>query len=72
MTNPAPCATLLGRLVLAIRECLENGICDRWIERIAREAITHLMAELVAHEQLSGRPLSLQEGLAFLTGAIEP
>lgn len=71
MSNTAPCATLLGRLTLALRAHLEQGICDRWVEGLANEACLHLTAELIAHEQAAGRALSLQDACNFLSREVE-
>lgn len=71
MTRPAPCATLQGRLTLALLAHLEQGISDRWVEGLANEACLHLVAELVAHEQAAGRALSLQDACSFLSREIQ-
>lgn len=71
MTRSAPCATLLGRLTLALRARLEEGICDRWVESLASEACLHLTAELVAFEQSQGHALSLQDAARFLSREVD-
>lgn len=67
MSRTAPCATLVGRLTLALQHRMEKGISDTWIKDLAREALTHVTAELVAFEQAMGEPCTLQEAALFLT-----
>lgn len=71
MSNPAPCATLQGRLTLALLAYLEQGISDRWVQGMANEACIHLVTELIAHEQAAGRALSLQDACSFLSREIQ-
>ena len=56
---------------MALRVRMESGISDTWIEDLAREALLHTTAELVAFEQAMGEPCSLQEAALFLTTEIE-
>lgn len=59
-------ATLQARLTAAIVEVLESSVGDDWPQRVAREALLHLAAELTAHEQLAKRPLTLADAVKFL------
>ena len=52
---------------MALRVRMESGISDTWIEDLAREALVHTTAELVAFEQAMGQPCTLQEAALFLT-----
>jgi hypothetical protein len=61
-------ATLEGRLTAAILELLENGeVGNDWPQRVAREVLLQLAAELTAHEQLAERSLALVDAVQFLT-----
>jgi hypothetical protein len=68
--------TLADRLVstatIAIVEAdkIEDGP-GSWIRPTVLAIQSHLAAELVAHEQLDGRPLSLQDAVAFLLQGVE-
>jgi len=70
MSRSAPCATLIGRLTLALQRRMEEGISDTWIQELAKEALTHTAAELVAFEQDQGQPCSLTDAALFLTSEI--
>lgn len=67
MSRSAPCATLIGRLTMALRARMEEGISDTWIEDLAREALTHAAVEMLAFEQAMGQPCSLQDAVLLLT-----
>jgi hypothetical protein len=68
--------TLTDRLVstatVAIVEAdqIEDGP-GSWIRPLCLAIQAHLATELVAYEQLDGRPLSLQEAVAFLLQGVE-
>jgi hypothetical protein len=68
--------TLTDRLVstatIAIVEAdeIEDGP-GSWIRPTVLAIQAHLAAELVAYEQLAGRPLSLQDAVAFLLQGAE-
>jgi hypothetical protein len=69
--------TLTDRLVstatIAIKEAdeIEDGP-GSWIRPLCLAIQEHLAAELIALEQLAGRPLSLQGATAFLLRGTEP
>lgn len=71
MSRSAPCATLIGRLTMALRARMEEGICDRWVESLASKARLHLTAELVAFEQSQGHALSLRDAAQFLSREVD-
>jgi hypothetical protein len=68
--------TLTDRLVstatIAIVECetVDNSP-GSWIRPTVLAIQAHLAAELIAHEQLAGRPLALQDATAFLLQGVE-
>jgi hypothetical protein len=68
--------TLTDRLVstatIAIVECetVDNSP-GSWIRPTVLAIQAHLAAELIAFEQLQGRPLSLQDAAAFLCREVE-
>lgn len=63
--------SLQDRLTAAIVEVLEDGLVgDDWPRLVAREALLHLAAELTAHEQLAGRPLTYADAITFLCGQV--
>jgi len=68
--------TLTDRLVstatIAIVECeAVDDFAGSWIRPIVAAIQEHLAAELIAHEQLAGRPLTLQDVVAFLLQGVE-
>jgi hypothetical protein len=66
-------ATLEGRLTAAILEVLENSeVGGDWPQRVAREVLLHLAAELTAHEQLAMRSLTLADTVQFLAQEYSP
>jgi hypothetical protein len=69
--------TLTDRLVstatIAIVEADEiDDAPGSWIRPTVLAIQTHLAAELIAHEQLTGRHLSLQDATAFLLQGVQP
>jgi hypothetical protein len=68
--------TLTDRLVstatIAIVECetVDNSP-GSWIKPTVLAILEHLAAELIAQEQLAGRPLTLQDAAAFLCREVE-
>jgi hypothetical protein len=68
--------TLTDRLVstatIAIVECetVDNSP-GSWIRPTVLAIQAHLAAELIAHEQLAGRLLTLQDATAFLLQGVE-
>jgi hypothetical protein len=68
--------TLTDRLVstatIAIVECetVDNSP-GSWIRPTVLAIQAHLAAELIAHEQLAGRPLTSQDATAFLLQGVE-
>lgn len=68
--------TLTDRLVstatFAVLECEEiSNSPGSWLRSVALNIQGILAAELVAHEQLAGRPLSLQDAVAFILQGVE-
>lgn len=64
--------SLLGRSTVALAEALESsGISDQWMQQAAAAVLSHAAAELIAHEQAAGRPLTCQEAIAFLCRGAE-
>ena len=68
--------TLTDRLVstatIAIVECetVDNSP-GSWIRPTVLAILEHLAAELIAFEQMAGRPLTLQDAAAFLCREVE-
>ena len=68
--------TLTDRLVstvtIAIVECetVDNSP-GSWIRPTVTAILEHLAAELIAYEQLHGRPRTLQDAAAFLCAEVE-
>jgi hypothetical protein len=58
-------------LVIIEADPIEDGP-GSWIRPLCLAIQEHLAAELIAHEQLAGRPLTLQEVLPFLLQGVEP
>jgi len=70
------CDTLTDRLVssatIAIMEA--DQVDDRpgsWIRLMVQEVQSLCAAELIAHEQMAGRLLTLQDAVAFLLQGVE-
>jgi len=69
--------TLTDRLVstatIAIMEAdeIDDGP-GSWIRPTVTAIQEHLVAELVVIEELAGRPLTLQDAVAFLLQGVEP
>jgi hypothetical protein len=68
--------TLTDRLVstatIAIVECetVDNSP-GSWIRPTVKAILEHLAAELIAHEQMAERPLTLQDAAALLCREVE-
>jgi hypothetical protein len=70
--------TLTDRLVSTATIAIVEMECDTiddspssWIRPTVGAILEHLAAELIAHEQLAGRPLTLQDAAAFLCREVE-
>jgi hypothetical protein len=70
--------TLTDRLVSTATIAIVEMECDTiddspgsWIGPTVLAIQAHLAAELIAHEQLAGRPLALQDSTAFLLQGVE-
>ena len=63
---------LMSAATIAIVEAdeIEDGL-GSWIRPTVLAIQAHLAAELIAHEQLAGRPLTLQDATAFLLQEVE-
>jgi hypothetical protein len=65
--------TLTDRVVSCMTEAImEADSSATWMSSTAKAVLIHLAAELVVIEELAGRPLSLQDALAFLCADFEP
>ena len=64
--------SLVDRTVSAMTEALmeaEHGA--NWLTATAREALGHLAAELIVHEQQAGRTLTLQDAVQWICQEVE-
>jgi hypothetical protein len=63
---------LLDRTVSAMTEAIaEADNSDTWIKHMAQHTLLHLAAELIALEELAGKPLSLQDAAHFLCSGVK-
>jgi hypothetical protein len=70
--------TLTDRLVSTATIAIVEMECDTiddspssWIRPTVKAILEHLAAELIAFEQMAGRPLALQDAAAFLLQGVE-
>ena len=64
--------TLTDRTVSAMTEAIMVADSSAtWLRSTAEAVLAHLAAELIALEQLHGRPLTLQDAAAFLCAEME-
>lgn len=71
-THDALTDRLVSTATIAIVEAdtVDDGP-GSWIRPMVTAIQEHLAAELTAHEQLAGRPLSLQDAVKFLLQGVE-
>ena len=63
---------LVSTATVAVLECEEiSNSPGSWLRPVVLSIQGILAAELIAHEQLAGRPLSLQDAVAFVLRGVE-
>ena len=63
---------LASTATVALLECEEISTSPgSWLRPVVLSIQGILAAELIAHEQLAGRPLSLQDAVAFILQGVE-
>ena len=70
--------TLTDRLTSTATNAIVGMKCDRvddspgsWTRHVVTAIQQHLAVELIAHEQLARRPLSLQDAVKFVLQGVE-
>ena len=58
--------TLTERTTAALAEALASAGVDAWQQSTAQAMVEYIATELICLEQMAGRPLSLQDGVAHL------